>query len=595
MDLKGTYRQRIEHFKSLEDNYRKKASVYPFLRLSAFIAIPIAYYLLFPHGVVFSIAGALAFLVVFGAIIRRDIKLQSIVRHYTLLKEVNMQELAALDHDLSAFDGGNDYISPEHPYASDLDIFGKASLFRYLNRTTSSTGRDTLASWLKAPASIEEARLRQEAVKELSGKTDWRHEFRVSGLKQEKWQQDFHPIIEWLDEPSLFLDKKALKIACTILPFITVPAVIGAFFFVPNYVPVALVLVHILILRKHAKKVDKSWRKTSERVGLLNTYSDLIATVEKESFVSPKAASLKNTFVLGSTPASATLKNLSTIVDRLDLRLNIYVYPFINILFFWDIHWILKLEKWKARYRGQVAGWFYALGEFEALASMGNLYHNNPGWCLPELRQEGFIVQGEETGHPLIPPHKRVSNDIDLDGRGIVMLVTGSNMAGKSTYLRTVGVNVVLAMAGSAVCARKFTASAVEVYTSMRIIDSLEENASSFYAELRRLESIIKFVKDNPRSFFLLDEILRGTNSNDRHTGSKALIKQMIKYNGTGIIATHDLELSKLEDEMPGLVRNYSFDVQVENEQLYFDYKLHEGVCRSLNASILMKKMGIEM
>lgn len=595
MDLKALYTERVEQSRLREESYKRKASVYPFLRLVAFIAIPFVYYILYPYGIAFSIAGALIFLVLFGIIIRRDIQLQGIVKHYRLLKEVNAQELAALDHDLSVFDGGNEYADPAHPYTSDLDIFGKASLFRYLNRTTSATGKDTLASWLKAPASIDEAKRRQEAVKELSGKIDWRQELRVSGLKQEKWQQDFQPIIEWLDEPSLFLGKKALKITCTVLPFITIPAIIGAFFFVPNYIAAALVLVHILILRMHAKQVDKSWRKTSERVGLLSTYSELIAAVERENFSSEKAITLKNIFVLGGTPASITLKNLSTIVDRLDLRLNIYVYPFINILFFWDIHWILKLERWKANYRGQVADWFYALGEFEALASMANLYHNNPGWSMPDLHEQGFIVQGEQVGHPLIPQRKRVANNIDLDGRGIVMLVTGSNMAGKSTYLRTIGVNIVLAMAGSAVCAKKFTASAIEVYTSMRIIDSLEENASSFYAELRRLESIIRFVKDNPRSFFLLDEILRGTNSNDRHIGSKALIKQMIRYNGTGIIATHDLELSRLENEMPGQVRNFSFDVQVENEQLYFDYKLHEGVCRSLNASILMKKMGIEM
>ena len=595
MDIKAIYQQRIEHFKALEESYRRKASVYPFFRLGSFIAAPIVYYFLYPDGIVFSIAGAAACMLLFGFIIRKDVELQAIVKHYTLLKETNMHELAALDHDLSAFDGGHEYIDPLHPYTSDLDIFGRASLFLYINRTTSATGKDTLASWLKAPASPEEIRQRQEAVEELKAKIDWRQEFRVSGLKQEKWQQDFRPIIEWLSEPSLFIGNKLLQIAATVLPFVTVPAVIGSFFFIPSYIPTVLVIVHIIILRKYAKKVDQSWRKTSERVGLLNTYSELISTVEKGNFSSSKAGALKNIFTLGSTPASVTLKNLSSIVDRLDLRLNIYVYPFINILFFWDIHYILKLEKWKANYRGQVEGWFYALGEFEALASLGNLYHNHPGWTIPMIHDEGFIVQGEETGHPLIPSHKRVSNDIDLEGRGLVMLVTGSNMAGKSTYLRTIGVNIVLAMAGSAVCAKKFTVSAIEVYTSMSIIDSLEENASSFYAELRRLESIIKFVKDNPRSFFLLDEILRGTNSNDRHLGSKALIKQMIKYAGTGIIATHDLELSKLEEEMQGKVRNFSFDVQVENEQLYFDYKLHDGVCRSLNASILMKKMGIEI
>lgn len=592
MNLESYYSEREQHFSELENGIRKKIAVFPFLRLLTFAAAIAAFYILFPFGAAQAIAGTAACLFVFGITIKKDLKLQSIARHYAIMKEINRQELAALRGDHSSFDGGDEYMASDHPYASDLDIFGKASLFRYINRTQSAIGKLMLAGWLRSPADADEIKRRQQAVNELRDKTDWRQEFRANGMQQEKWQQDFRPIIEWLDEPKLFLHRKALLIACTILPFITVPVVIGSFFFIPNFIAIILVAIHIIILRRHSKQVEKSWLKTSARVELLNTYSGLIETIEKEQFNSEKLASLKKVFMLGETPASKTLKQLSTIVDRLDLRLNIYVYPFINILFFWDIHWIAKLEKWKHNYHAQVEGWFSAMGEFEALSSLANMYHNNPGWTMPSLQKE-FAVKAEDMGHPLIPASKRICNDIDLGGRGNVMLVTGSNMAGKSTYLRTVGVNIVLAMAGAPVCAKRFEVSIVEVYTSMRIIDSLEENASSFYAELKRLESIIKFVKNNPSSFFLLDEILRGTNSNDRHTGSKALIKQMIRYNGTGIIATHDLELSRLEEEEP--VQNFSFDVQVENDQLYFDYKLHKGVCRSLNASILMKKMGIEV
>lgn len=592
MDLEAYYTGREQHFTTLENEVRKKIAVYPFLRLISFAAAVAAFYIFYSYGVGYAIAGTVVCLFIFSIIIRRDIKLQGIAHHYSVLKKINRQELAALKDDHSAFDGGSEFIDPEHPYASDLDIFGKASLFRYINRTVSSIGKQTLASWFIKPSAAEDIRQRQEAVRELKDKTEWRQEFRANGMKQDKWQQDFQPILEWLDEPMLFLHRKTLLVVCTILPFITVPLVIGSFFFVPKYIAWIFVLVHIIILRQFSKQVEKSWRKTSERVDLLNNYSHIIATIEHEGFTARRLAELKSSFVLGGTPASVTLKNLSRIVDRLDLRLNVYVYPFINILFFWDIHWITKLEKWKSNYRLQVAGWFQAMGEFEALASLANTWYNNPEWTLPALKEE-FTVKGESIGHPLIPRNKRVYNDIDLEGRGMVMLVTGSNMAGKSTYLRTVGINIVLAMAGAPVCARKFEVSLTEVYTSMRIIDSLEENASSFYAELKRLESIIKFVKENPRSFFLLDEILRGTNSNDRHIGSKALIKQMIRNSGTGIIATHDLELSKLDEELP--VRNFSFDVQVDNDQLYFDYKLHPGVCRSLNASILMKKMGIEI
>lgn len=593
MEIKTCYTERQQRFAALENKVRKKIAVFPFLRLASFLAAVAVFYLFFSYSIALATGAAIICLIIFGMIIRKDLSLQATAHHYAILKNINRQELAVLGNDLSAFEGGEEYISSAHPYSSDLDIFGKASLFRYINRTVSAIGKQTLASWLQKSATAEEIRLRQEAIKELKEKTDWRQELRANGMKQEKWQQDFQPIIEWLYEPKLFLGKKTLLLACRILPFITVPAVIGAFFFVPKVIPVMLVFVHIIILRQHSKKVEKSWLRTSARVELLNTYADLISTIEKEEFRSARLSALKQTFVLGSKPASETLRYLSKIVDRLDLRLNTYVHPFINILFFWDIHWIMKLEKWKDNYHAQVEGWFSAMAEFEALSSLANLYYNNPEWTMPVLREESFIVKAEDAGHPLIPPDKRVANEINLHGRGIVMLVTGSNMAGKSTYLRTIGVNIVLAMAGAPVCAKNFIVSPVDVYTSMRITDSLEENASSFYAELKRLESIIRSVKDNPRSFFLLDEILRGTNSNDRHIGSKALIKQMIRYNGTGIIATHDLELSKLESELP--VQNFSFDVQVENDQLYFDYKLHKGVCHSLNASILMRKMGIEI
>jgi DNA mismatch repair ATPase MutS len=198
-------------------------------------------------------------------------------------------------------------------------------------------------------------------------------------------------------------------------------------------------------------------------------------------------------------------------------------------------------------------------------------------------------------GHPLIPKSRRICNDLKISNTGTMVLVTGSNMSGKSTFLRTCGVNIVLAMAGAPVCAKKMTVSHVLVFTSMRIIDSLEENTSSFYAELKRLANIIQTVENKEKVFLLLDEILRGTNSNDRHIGSVALIKQMIKNNAIGIIATHDLALSQMENELPHQIDNYNFDVKIENDELYFDYKLNQGICKSLNASILMKKMGIKI
>ncbi|HQY12214.1 MAG TPA: MutS family DNA mismatch repair protein, partial [Ferruginibacter sp.] len=253
------------------------------------------------------------------------------------------------------------------------------------------------------------------------------------------------------------------------------------------------------------------------------------------------------------------------------------------------------LEKWKQQNKENVMHWFESLGSFEAVSSLATLSFNHPDWCFPVFVEQDFFMEGKQVGHPLIPVEKRVNNPVKIDKAGELMLVTGSNMAGKSTYLRSIGINTILAMAGAPVCAGYFCLSPVQIISSMRIADNLEESTSTFYAELKKLKTIIDKVNNNEKVFILLDEILRGTNSLDRHTGSVALIKQLIKKNASGIIATHDVELAKMKTEFPSNILNHHFDVQVNKDELYFDYRLKEGICTSLNASILMKKIGIEL
>ena len=242
-----------------------------------------------------------------------------------------------------------------------------------------------------------------------------------------------------------------------------------------------------------------------------------------------------------------------------------------------------------------VSNWFYTIAELEVAGSFATLSFNNTDWCFPEIADEHFTLSGKAIGHPLILKQQSVTNSFSINGTARIDLITGSNMAGKSTFLRSLGVNIILAYAGSCVCAETFTVSVAELMSSMRIEDNLAENTSTFYAELKKIKSIIDAVNENRKTFILLDEILRGTNSLDRHTGSKALIQQLIKKHAVAVIATHDIELSKLENDFPSSIKNYHFDVQVNNEELFFDYKLKEGICRSMNASVLMKQIGIEM
>ncbi|MEO6582691.1 MAG: DNA mismatch repair protein MutS, partial [Ferruginibacter sp.] len=300
-------------------------------------------------------------------------------------------------------------------------------------------------------------------------------------------------------------------------------------------------------------------------------------------------------FIKGGERGSKKIRSLKKILDRFDLRYNIVLSAPLNVLFQWNLQQVLALEKWKKKYAADVNGWFVALGKFETICSFATISFNNSGWVFPKISAMHFLIEGDNIGHPLITKSKRVDNDVMINKPGEIMLVTGSNMAGKSTYLRSVGINVVLAMAGSAVCASAFTISTVQLLSSMRVSDNLEESTSTFYAELKKLKLIIDKVNNNEKIFILLDEILRGTNSNDRHTGSVALIKQFIKNKASVIVATHDVALAALSYTYPDNILNFHFDAQIKDEELYFDYALKPGVSTSLNASLLMKKIGIEL
>lgn len=267
----------------------------------------------------------------------------------------------------------------------------------------------------------------------------------------------------------------------------------------------------------------------------------------------------------------------------------------LNTFLLWDLRQANSLNKWKDKYGKAVAKWFEILANIELVNCLATLTFNHPGWVSPAIADEHFTLSGEQIGHPLIDETKRVDNSFATNGTGKVSIITGSNMAGKSTFLRSVAVNLVLAQTGAPVCAKSFTFSLVKLYSSMRIADNLAENTSTFYAELKKLKTIIEKVKQHEKVFILLDEILRGTNSLDRHTGSEALIRQLIREQTVAVIATHDVELGRLENSYPDAISNYHFDVQVAGEELYFDYKLKRGICQSINASLLMKKIGIEI
>lgn len=595
MEMNAIYQERITRINGELDAVKSNAKRLPYLRLLTLGSAIGLLFILYPIEPILGWLGLLGGLFSFGKVIQRDIKVNKQMKRLETLLLINRQELESLEGINTAFDGGNEFISKTHRYIHDLDIFGENSLFRLVNRSTSWPGKSLLSSWLTDKADNNTIKARQEAVAELSKKVDWRHEFRVAGMLHKQTGLSNESILEWLGEENLFVNNKPLVWATTILPIITILAGIASFFFIPDYVFYGLMVLQGGLIWKFKEDITSVYAKTSRQVGLLRSYSDLINQIEKEQFQSELLNEIKDKLKAGEQTASGNINTLVKYLNYLDYRLNILVYVPLALIGMWDFQWLTRLEKWKVLHGSRVKWWFESLAEFEALSSLGNLHFNHPDWIFPKISDEELLIKGTELGHPLIPSSQRVTNNVSIDKKGKILLVTGSNMAGKSTYLRTVGVNMVLAHAGASVCAKSFTVSQTGIFTSMRISDSLEDNTSSFYAELKRLKAVIEVVESGENIIFLLDEILRGTNSNDRHTGSEALIKQMIKAKGAGILATHDLELGKLESEFPDNVENWSFDVQVDGEELYFDYKIHPGICTSLNASILMKKMGIKV
>ncbi|MBK7289533.1 MAG: hypothetical protein IPI78_04365 [Chitinophagaceae bacterium] len=593
---KESYEARLnvlaKELKQLQRNKR----ILTWKRLFSFLGAVAAIWILSAYSWILAIAGGIILISLFVYFVYKDLANSNSIENYLLLISINKKEQAALNYQFLGFPDGAEWKPALHNYANDLDIFGRASLYQYANRSTSEQGNKLFADWLLSPANVGVIKERQDSVKELAPQIEWRQQLQAFGINNQLKLKTEKNILDWLNEESKFIKNKfwvILRIVFPILSFTVLGLYIADVISFDRFLPI--ILGFLFISYWVSKQIMPDYIRLNKITGELETLSSSISCIENKDFTSPLLLTLKMDFNSTETKASSTIKNLKKILDRLDYRLNPIIFIPLSALVCWDLQQIFALENWKQKNKTITATWFSSLANFEALSSIANLSFNHPDWSFPEIVNDDAVFIGEEIGHPLIPKEKRVTSSFSTNGLNQISLVTGSNMAGKSTFLRSVGVNIVLAMMGSPVCAKHISVSHLKVMSSMRISDNLEESTSTFYAELKKLKEIIDAVYANEKAFLLLDEILRGTNSADRHTGSSALLKQLIKHNAAGIVATHDLELAKLSEDFPSNIHNYHFDVKVNNEELYFDYKLNKGICRSMNASILMKKIGIEL
>lgn len=543
-----------------------------------------------------AIAAVVLLLAVFIWLVKKDVENKSRIAHLQHLLDAINQETMALNGKYTQFGDGAQWKPHEHYYADDLDIFGPHSLFQLLNRAGSEPGERMLASWLLSPASPQEIAHRNEAVSELTTTPETLLSHRALAMENQISLQTLHRLDGWLKEPQVFSGFRHWKWIRFLFPALMIAIL---FLFIIDKLAISYFIYSLLLSGVISYQINKAvapvHNSLSFMVNELKTLSLRLHLIETPQYHSQELKNIRNSLFTNNKKASEQIKDLEKILSRFDLRYNMLLSAPLNLFLLWNLQQILDLEKWKRSVSDEPLKWFNALSKLEALNSFATIRFNEPKWSFPIITPNYFYCKGEAVGHPLIPVEKRVNNPVSISDKGHIMLITGSNMAGKSTYLRSIGVNTVLAMAGAPVCAKEFSISAVKLISSMRIADNLEESTSTFYAELKKLKQVIDAANTGENILVLLDEILRGTNSHDRHIGSKALIKQLIQKNVVALVATHDLALASYANQFPTHISNFYFDVSVVGEDLSFDYLLKPGVCNSMNASVMMKKIGIKL
>jgi len=588
------YKERYSNFSRKSEQLAKQLRIVSMLRLVVFIiGIFLIYYFAGINAVSVTIT-AILFLSAFVFLVRYHSKKHRYKKHIDNLKEINHKEIKALEGDFRVFENGNQFLEPDHPYTADLDIFGEGSLFQFINRTATLIGRNKIAQWLRISLKDKEEILsRQEAVKDLKDKLDWRQNFRALGYGIDEKETDEKEILDWVKEDENFNHWIFLVILLVVPPLNIIFLVLHIVDIIPFSAFLLYLILPVVITLINLRKVNAQHMRLSKKSKILNKYASLLKEVEIEEFGSPMLKYLKESLRIDSKNASESIKKLSKILNALDSRLNMIAGVVLNYLFMWDLLQTKRLELWRRKYRTKIEDWLNVIAVVDALCCYSNFFFNDPECCFPGINKSGNILKAKNAGHPIIDKTNRVDNDIFIDKAGQFLIITGANMAGKSTYLRTIGINMVMAMAGMPVCATSFQFIPIDLFTSMRTKDSLYKNESYFYAELRRMKMIIDKLKEEEPLLVILDEVLKGTNSKDKLTGSKALIAQFVQLNAAGVIATHDLLLGEMINEFPENIKNYCFEVDIKDNKLYFDYKLRPGISQNLNATFLMQKMGI--
>ncbi|QNO15097.1 DNA mismatch repair protein [Alkalicella caledoniensis] len=598
MERLKLYENKLSKYKKDAKKARSKMDIISNLRLAVVLIGLIAmlynyFYVSERASWITLIVGAIIFFILikyYNKIKYQVLSLESLIK----INKSNIQRLKG--HWTEFEDSGDDFIDKDHKFSFDLDVFGRGSLFQWMNVANTPRGRSKLNHLLTSENNKEIILSRQEAVKELANDLDWRQELHSLGLLLKEKTDDTDIKNLFCVKTSLYL-KPLVTIISRLLPLITIGLLILAYGFeiVPPAWGIGLYVLQFFLILIGAKQRGKALNSLFAINTNITTYNAMLKVLENKSFKSKLLNSLKEKLKGPKGEKGYILiEEFNSITERSGNRNNFFFFP-INVLLLWDYTTMVKLEKWKLRAGRLLENMIDVIGEVESLSSLGQILYDNPKWVMPKFNEEKSIISATKIGHPLIG-QERVLNDIALDDNRAMLLITGSNMSGKSTLLRTVGINMVLAYAGAPVCAQFMELSMFDLHTSMRISDNLEKSISSFYGELLRIKGILESNKRNKKqTFVLLDEIFKGTNSYDRHIGAKGLIVQLLDRGCMGLVSTHDLELEVMEKETKGLLKNYHFQEYYVDDEIKFDYKLKQGVSKTRNALYLLKLIGIDV
>ncbi|WMI68799.1 DNA mismatch repair protein MutS [Mangrovimonas sp. YM274] len=581
------YSTQLENHQNHLKQFNKKLVVLSSLRLTVFLVAAIGIYFTFSTwhiALAIGVIGTILFVFLLSKY--TDLKRQ---RGLTkALININEAELQMLSGNYDNQPTGEKFLDPHHAYSLDIDLFGKGSFFQTINRTKTKEGKQYLAKTLTAN-NIENITKRQEAIKELTKLPEWRQNFSAlaSLIHVETPNKD---IINWLQQYKPFANQllKYLPLGFSMASLALLALTI--FQLIPMSISGYWLLLGLMITGRHLKNINILAAHTDKVKDTFRQYAQLLQQIEAQTFQSKLLTEKQEQIQSHHKKASDIFGQLSGYLDALDNRNNLISAIFGNGLFLTDLKHSYHIEQWIATYKDVTKEWFDVVSFFEAYNSLANYAFNQPDFVYPKIVQDQSLIHATGLGHPLLDANKRITSDLIIDNQQF-FIVTGANMAGKSTFLRTVSLHIMMANVGLPVCAQESSYHPIKLITSMRTTDSLTDDSSYFFSELTRLKYIVDAIQDQPY-FIILDEILKGTNSTDKAIGSRKFVEKLVATHATGIIATHDLSLCEIEKELPP-VANYYFDAQIVNDELFFDYKLKKGICQNMNASFLLQKMGI--